>query len=71
VDREARFTTRLHHVDVDRLPAAYRAIRPKAAPGVDGVTWQVYGQDLEQNLVDVTETSFAETVQGSRAGFWL
>ena len=22
VDREARFTTRLHHVDVDRLPAA-------------------------------------------------
>jgi len=42
---------------------------------VDGVTWQVYGQDLEQNLeqnlVDVTETSFAETVQGSRAGFWL
>jgi len=32
---------------------------------VDGVTWQVYGQDLEQNLVDVTETSFAETVQGS------
>ena len=71
VDREARFTTRLHHVDVDRLPAAYWAIRPKAAPGVDGVTWQVYGQDLEQNLVDVTETSFAETVQGSRAGFWL
>ena len=39
------------HVDVDRLPAAYWAIRPKAAPGVDGVTWQVYGQDLEQNLV--------------------
>jgi group II intron reverse transcriptase/maturase len=40
----------LHHVDIDRLRAAYRAIRPKAAPGVDGVTWEAYGQDLEANL---------------------
>ena len=39
--------------DVDRLRAAYRAIRPKAAPGVDGVTWQDYGQDLEENLRDL------------------
>ena len=52
-DKEARFTALLHHVDVDRLRAAYRAIRPKAAPGVDGVTWQAYGQDLENNLVDL------------------
>ena len=52
-DKEARFTTLLHHVDLDRLRAAYRAIRPKAAPGVDGVTWQAYGQDLENNLVDL------------------
>jgi group II intron reverse transcriptase/maturase len=52
-DKEARFTTLLHHVDIDRLRAAYRAIRPKAAPGVDGVTWQAYGQDLEQNLTDL------------------
>jgi retron-type reverse transcriptase len=52
-DKEARFTALLHHVDVDRLRAAYRAIRPKAAPGVDGVTWQAYGQDLEENLVDL------------------
>jgi len=43
----------LHHVDVDRLRAAYRAIRPAAAPGVDGVTWQSYGQDLEANLHDL------------------
>src|SRR5882724_1993021 len=49
-DRGARFTALLHHVDVDRLRAAYRAINPKAAPGVDQVTWQSYGQDLEANL---------------------
>jgi group II intron reverse transcriptase/maturase len=52
-DKEARFTALLHHVDLDRLRAAYRAIRPRAAPGVDGVRWEVYGQDLEANLQDL------------------
>ena len=52
-DKDVRFTALLHHVDVDRLRAAYLALRPKAAPGVDGVTWQDYGQDLEANLRDL------------------
>jgi RNA-directed DNA polymerase len=46
-DRNARFTALLHHVDVDRLRVAYRALSPKAAPGVDGVTWSAYGENLE------------------------
>jgi RNA-directed DNA polymerase len=52
-DRGARFTALLHHVDLARLGKAYRAIRPQAAPGVDGVTWAEYGQDLEANLADL------------------
>jgi group II intron reverse transcriptase/maturase len=52
-DKEARFTALLHHVDLDRLRAAYRAIRPNAAPGVDGVRWAAYGQELEANLHDL------------------
>jgi group II intron reverse transcriptase/maturase len=52
-DRDARFTALLHHVTVDRLRAAFRAIRPNAAPGVDGVAWRDYGQDLEANLRDL------------------
>ncbi|MDQ3106626.1 MAG: group II intron reverse transcriptase/maturase [Actinomycetota bacterium] len=52
-DKDARFTALLHHVDVDRLRAAYWAIRPQAAPGVDGMTWGTYGQDLEANLSDL------------------
>ena len=52
-DRKARFTALLHHVTVERLRAAYRAIRPQAAPGVDGVRWEAYGQDLEANLQDL------------------
>jgi RNA-directed DNA polymerase len=52
-DRDVKFTALLHHVTVERLEAAYRAIRPGAAPGVDGVTWKDYGQDLESNLRDL------------------
>ncbi len=52
-DKQARFTALLHHVTVGRLEAAYRALEPKAAPGVDGVTWRDYGLDLEANLRDL------------------
>src|ERR1700761_1481 len=52
-DRDVRFTALLHHVSVDRLREAYRAISPGAAPGVDGVTWRDYGRDLEGNLRDL------------------
>ena len=52
-DRDVRFTALLHHVSIDRLREAYRAISPNAAPGVDGVTWRDYGLDLEANLRDL------------------
>jgi RNA-directed DNA polymerase len=52
-DKQVRFTGLLHHVTVDRLREAYRAIRPDAAAGVDGVTWREYGLDLEANLRDL------------------
>jgi RNA-directed DNA polymerase len=54
-DKDAKFTALLHHVDLDRLRAAYWAVRPEAAPGVDGVTWGTYGQDLETNLSDLVQ----------------
>jgi hypothetical protein len=52
-DRGTRFTALLHHVDLARLRKAYAAMRREAAPGVDGVTWTEYGQDLEANLHDL------------------
>src|SRR6266852_4794844 len=54
-DKDARFTALLHHVSLSRLRWAYWAISPKAAPGVDGVTWAAYGQDLDVNLRDLHE----------------
>jgi len=52
-DKEVRFTALLHHVSVDRLRDAYRAVSPNAAAGVDGITWRDYGSDLEANLRDL------------------
>jgi hypothetical protein len=49
-DRKVRFTALLHRVTVERLRAAYWALNPGAATGVDGVTWREYGLDLEENL---------------------
>ena len=52
-DKEARFTALMHHVSLERLVMAYRDLSPKASPGVDGVTWEAYGQDLIANLRDL------------------
>jgi RNA-directed DNA polymerase len=52
-DKEARFTALLHHVSLERLVMAYRDLSPRAAPGVDGVTWAAYGQDLVASLRDL------------------
>ena len=50
-----RFTTLLHHIDVDLLRQSFLAIKRDAAPGVDGVTWQDYAKDLEPKLADLCE----------------
>jgi group II intron reverse transcriptase/maturase len=53
-NRTQRFTALLHHVyDVERLRAAYFALKRDAAAGIDGTTWQQYGEALEANLQDL------------------
>src|SRR5262249_19155482 len=55
-DKQGRFTALLHHVyNPERLRAAYYALKRAAAPGVDGETWQHYGEALEGNLADLSE----------------
>ena len=47
---EECLTTLLHHVNVASLEAAFYALKRKAAPGVDGVTWEEYTEGLEDRL---------------------
>ena len=50
-DKDLRFTNLLHHIDIERLHAAYLSLNPKAAAGVDEVTWQDYGEGLNERLI--------------------
>jgi len=52
-DKRARFTALLHHVTLDLLQDSFFALKRKAAPGVDGVTWAQYEVDLETRLVNL------------------
>jgi group II intron reverse transcriptase/maturase len=52
---EGRFHSLAHLIDVPALERAYHRMRKDAAAGVDGVTKEQYGQDLEQNLRDLHE----------------
>ncbi len=51
--KEQQFTPLLHHVNIDLLRLACFELKRKAAPGVDGVTWDEYGVDLEGNLASL------------------
>jgi RNA-directed DNA polymerase len=53
--RDVRFTALLHHITIDLLKQSYSALRHEAAPGIDGVTWQSYGENLEERLRDLHE----------------
>jgi RNA-directed DNA polymerase len=54
-DRRLRFTALLHHIyDEDRLRRAYMAVEHDAAAGIDGETWRHYGENLKDNLQDLS-----------------
>ena len=53
--KKERFTALLHHLSIDLLREAFWALKRKAAPGVDGLTWPTYEADLDRNLTDLHE----------------
>jgi len=52
-DGKLRFTALLHHVTIDLLRDSYQSLKKQAAPGVDGVSWEEYGRELEVRLRDL------------------
>ena len=54
--KDERLTALFHHVySFERLREAYYAVKRKGAPGVDGATWEQYGQDLESRLRELSD----------------
>ena len=59
--KKERFTSLLHHVDRAMLRMAFYAMKRDAAPGVDGVTWETYEQDLDRRIETLHEQVQAGT----------
>jgi group II intron reverse transcriptase/maturase len=53
--KQERFTTLLHHVTIELLEESFRSLQRRAAPGVDGVTWQEYEEGLKERLADLKD----------------
>jgi RNA-directed DNA polymerase len=51
--KQERFTNLLHQVTPTLLRDSFYALKRKAAPGVDGMTWKEYETGLEERLVDL------------------
>ena len=51
--KKEKFTSLFHHISIDLLDEAFFELKENAAPGVDGLTWKDYEQDLERNLEDL------------------
>lgn len=49
-DPDSRFDSLAHHLDENALKRAFHRIRKDGAEGVDGVTKEAYGQDLDGNI---------------------
>jgi RNA-directed DNA polymerase len=50
-----RFHSLVHLIDVELLARAFARLRNDAAVGVDGITKEHYGQELESKLKDLHE----------------
>jgi len=54
-DKQARFTSLLHHVDEAALERSFRRLKRSASAGVDGETVTSYEHDLQERLRDLCE----------------
>jgi group II intron reverse transcriptase/maturase len=51
--KKEKFTALFHYIDLELLGAAFSWLKRDAAPGIDGLTWGEYEQNLEANLIDL------------------
>jgi RNA-directed DNA polymerase len=55
-NREEQFVSLWHHVyDIGRLRRSFLKLKRNSAAGIDKMTWKEYGQDLENNLENLSK----------------
>lgn len=50
-NRGAKFTSIFHHLSVERLRLSFDALKKNASPGVDGLTWEQYDANVDDNVL--------------------
>jgi group II intron reverse transcriptase/maturase len=53
--RQEKFVNLLSHIKVPLLREAFARLRKDAAPGVDGIVWQQYAENLDAKLLDLQD----------------
>lgn len=54
-EKRFKFTSLVHHINVDNLALCYRELKRNKACGIDGMTVESYGEDLQGNLTQLVE----------------
>lgn len=54
-DLKVKFTSLAHLLDEESLKLSYRELNRLAATGIDRVSYEVYGRNLEENVADLVE----------------
>lgn len=52
-DKGTKFTALLHHVTKERLRGAFFELKKNASPGIDGVTWELYAEHLDERIAEL------------------
>ncbi len=60
-DKSLKFTALIHHINEDNLVACYHELVKDRASGVDAVTVEEYGRELEWNIFNLVERLKSKT----------
>ncbi len=58
--KRLKFTSLVHHVNEENLALCYQELKRNKACGIDGVTVEAYGEDLEENLKQLVSSMKAK-----------
>jgi RNA-directed DNA polymerase len=59
-DPTCKFTSLAHLLTVDFLKECFRELKKDKAPGIDGVTWRKYEENLDENIEDLVTRLIAK-----------
>ena len=54
-DKTAVFGNLMHHINEESLKASFQQLRKECTVGIDGISWEEYGRQLEENIKGLME----------------